>query len=213
MADGNDAFEDGPSSGSGRGRSNGNGSGGAASGPIDPASIGPGTDNGTDDDNYARDADGNVKRNKDGSPQRKRGRKSGSAGSRNATGGASRKDDLKGSIDALTNILALTHMGIATVSNTPEMALSEDEAKLLANAAVPVLEQFDFKPDPRFTAVFGLVVVAGQIYVPRAVLIRMRKAEERAARAKPVYESTSTAHQNDAFEGLGGAGYNGGAVN
>lgn len=86
-------------------------------------------------------------------------------------------------------MLALAHMGIATISNTPEMQLTEQEAKLLATATVPVLEQFDFKPDPRFTAVFGLVVVAGQIYVPRAVLIRMRRAEERAQRAKPIYDT------------------------
>ena len=101
-------------------------------------------------------------------------------------------------------MLALAHMGIATVSNTPEMALSESEAKLLATATVPVLEQFDFKPDPRFTAVFGLIVVAGQIYVPRAVLIRMRKAEERARKAKPVYPSATaglTGMENAAFEG------------
>ena len=101
-------------------------------------------------------------------------------------------------------MLALAHMGIATVSNTPEMMLNETEAKLLATATVPVLEQFNFTPDPRFTAAFTLIVVAGQIYVPRAVNIRMRKADERARRAKPVYPSATTGlsgMENAAFEG------------
>ena len=211
MASGDELFEGGPVRVGRSGGGDVNGGGGTGE-PIDPVALAGGEpDDG--DDSFARNDDGTVKRNKDGSPRRKRGRKSGGS---NASRKATNPHDLKASIDALTNMLALSHQGIAIIANVPEMALNADEARLLATATVPVLEQFDFKPDPRFTAVFGLVMVAGQIYVPRAVLIRMRRSEERARRAKPVYDSQNTAtragHNNDAFEGQSFGGFPG-AVN
>lgn len=63
------------------------------------------------------------------------------------------------------------------------MSLDESEAKLLATAAVPVLEQFNITPDPRFAAAFGLIAACGTVYVPRAVLIRARLADEAQRRA------------------------------
>lgn len=176
------------------------GSGGGDAGAIDPASLvaaGPGTGAGTagdagsgpgDDDGYERDANGNVKRNKDGSPRRKRGRKSGDNSGRGFAGSAKAqsKDDLKRSIDALSNILLVSHLGLSGVTNIPEIALEKSEADLLANATVPVLEQFDFTPDPRFVAVFGLIMACGKVYGPRAYLYRVRKENERAEKAKPV---------------------------
>jgi hypothetical protein len=173
------------------------GGGGGDALAIDPASLVPGSgagtgdgngDGGTGDDGFERDDAGNIKRNRDGSPRRKRGRKS---GSNSGTGFASStkakgKDDLKRSIDALSNILLVSHLGLSGVTNIPEIALEKDDADLLANAAVPVLEQFDFTPDPRFVAVFGLIMACGKVYGPRAYLYRVRKENERAENAKPV---------------------------
>lgn len=94
------------------------------------------------------------------------------------------------SVDALSNILAAIHEGIALVSQTPEMALDKSEADLLASAAVPVLEQFNIAPDPRFAAAFALIAACGTVYVPRALLIRQRIAAQgsnrRAANARPL---------------------------
>lgn len=158
-----------------------------AGGAIDPASLdsGPGTgagaDDGTDGDNYARNADGTVKRNRDGTPTRKRGRK---PGSNNRSRDPKDKGNLKASVDALSNILVIVHAGISGVTNTPELALEKGEGDLLAGAAVPVLDLFDFAPDPRFVAVFGLVMASVQVYGPRAYLIRARLAAEKDAKMK-----------------------------
>lgn len=173
------------------------GGGGGDAGAIDPASLvsaGPGTGAGTatgsgpgdGGDEFERDGDGNIKRNRDGSPRRKRGRKSGynSAGRSAGSGKTQSKDDLKRSIDALSNILMVSHLGLSGI--VPELALEKDDADLLANAAVPVLEQFDFTPDPRFVAVFGLFAAMGKVYGPKAILYRMRKQAEADAKMKRV---------------------------
>jgi hypothetical protein len=75
-------------------------------------------------------------------------------------------------------MLAIVHVGLASVTKTPELVLEEDEAKSLAMASANVLEQFDITPDPRVTAVLGLVTTCGMIYGPRVYLIRERKREE-----------------------------------
>lgn len=101
-------------------------------------------------------------------------------------------------------MLAVVHVGIAGITNTPEMALEDDEARLLAEAAVPVLDQFDFTPDPRFAAAFGLVVASARVYGPRYVLIRARKAkeaeDERAKKARPVGPSQNAAANGAPFQ-------------
>jgi hypothetical protein len=82
-------------------------------------------------------------------------------------------------------MLGVLHIGIAMVTKTPEMVLEDSEAQTLAKAAVPVLDQFNFVPDPRFAAAFGLVVACGQIYGPRFMLINDRRKSETKARPKP----------------------------
>lgn len=160
---------------------------------IDPATIanngggsgGTGGGNGgsgTDDD-FVRDADGNIKRNKDGTPRRKRGRKAGSGNSQSPrkTGA-----DLKGSIDTLSRTLAMLHLGVAGVTKTPELELDTAEADMLANATVNVLREFDITPDPKTEAIFGLIIAASTVYGPRVYVIRKRWQEEASQRLHPV---------------------------
>lgn len=70
------------------------------------------------------------------------------------------------------------------------MQLEKEEAEMLATASVPVLDLFDYAPDPRFIAVFGLLTAGAQVYGPRAYLIRARLKEEaeakRAERARNI---------------------------
>lgn len=151
---------------------------------IDPAALagsGPVGD-GTDADNYARDAAGNVIRNADGSPRRKRGRKpgSGSSGS-GGTAKAQKARNLNGSIDTLSKTLMILHSGIAAITKAPEFEIDKEESDLLANATANVLEQFDLKPDPRAEAIVGLIVAASTIYGPRVYLMRQRKQTARNA--------------------------------
>lgn len=174
-------------------------------GAIDPASAaGIGTDGGGiggdtigDGDNYVRNADGTVKRNRDGSPRRKRGRK---AGNKNPSGNTA---NLKGSIDALTSMLFVGHTMLAGVTNIRELEIDQEEAKLLANGAVPVLDMFDFAPDPRFVAVFGLLAACGQVYGPRVYLYKMRMQQEKDAAMKPAKVVTPAQATTAASVGLG----------
>ena len=77
-------------------------------------------------------------------------------------------------------MLAIVHVGLASVTKTPELELEEDEAKSLAMASANVMEQFNITPDPKVTAVLGLVTTCGMIYGPRVYSIRERKKEEKA---------------------------------
>lgn len=115
------------------------------------------------------------KRNRDGSYTRKRGRRSGGgSGSARST-----KADNSASVDALSRMLAVVHIGIAAVIKSPEMVLDETEAKSLAEATANVLTEFDIRPSPKAEAIFGLVVCSSMIYGPRAYLIIERRKEER----------------------------------
>lgn len=113
------------------------------------------------------------KRNADGSYRRKRGRKAGSSS------GSKRQANNSASVETLSRILAIVHLGIASASKTPELNLDQGEADSLAMATANVLEQFDIRPDPRIEAIVGLVTTAGIVYGPKIYLIRERKKEER----------------------------------
>lgn len=80
----------------------------------------------------------------------------------------------------------IAHVTLAGVTNTPEMELSEDESKILASGIVPVLDQFDFVPDPKITAVIGLIAASARVYGPRVYLIRARLQAEKDAAMKNV---------------------------
>lgn len=114
------------------------------------------------------------KRNADGSFRKRRGRKPNSAPSGNRA-----RSSNKASIEALTRALAIVHLGIASATKTPEIALEDEEAQTLASAVNNVLIEFDIRPDPKSEAIFGLVVAAGSIYGPRVYLVRERKKQER----------------------------------
>lgn len=160
--------------------------------PVVASFLSPGShsgtgasDNGDGSGSVGRDANGTEfdpeqhigrdKLNADGSFRRKRGRKSNSA-----AGGNRSKANNQASIDSLTRMLAVVHVGIAGVLHAPEMMLEDNESAALAGSIANVLEQFDIRPDPRIEAVIGLCVVSGSIYGPRIYNIRERRKQERA---------------------------------
>lgn len=136
-----------------------------------------GDSGGTGSDNTVFDPErhaGPDKRNRDGSYRLKRGRKPGStSANRNRT-----KADHQASIEGLTRILSIVHLGIASATKTPEMALDDEEAKNLAAATATVLQEFDIRPDPKVEAIVGLITAAGMVYGPRVYLITERKKKE-----------------------------------
>lgn len=82
-------------------------------------------------------------------------------------------------------MLGVFHMGIATVTSAPEWMLTEEESRELATAAVPVLDQFDWMPDPKYAAIGGLLIVAGKIYVPRVKATYDRSQQKKRPRPAP----------------------------
>lgn len=132
-------------------------------------------------DEFARDDNGNVLRNKDGSPTRKRGRKPGSgSGSGRKSNGKGNHQTVNEAVETLSKTLLIVHAGLANFMKFEDMALEESECTDLSKSIVNVMDQFDFAPDPRYTAIVGLVSTASMIYAPRYILYKnMKKKEEK----------------------------------
>lgn len=72
----------------------------------------------------------------------------------------------------LTTLLYSIHTMGAIVLKTPEFALDEKEAEALGRAVANVNEQFGgIVVDPKTMSLINLAIVAGGIYVPRAVAV------------------------------------------
>lgn len=123
---------------------------------------------------------GRDKFNSDGSYRRKRGRKTGSGGTGETVRSSSgRKAASTASVESLSRVLLVLHLGLAGATKTPELALEPQEAEALAQATAKVLEEFDVRPNPKVEAIISLGVVAGSIYGPRMYLIADRRKKER----------------------------------
>ena len=169
LAGGDDGFSGHPEISSGT-------TGPASTGFIDPESA--------DEANYVRDEFGNIKYSeKTGKPIRKRGRRSG-GDTQGATKSNSKSARNLKAVDTLSQTLLIVHLGLANITKFDGMNLDKSESDALANSLANVMEQFDYVPDPKFTAVAGLVVTSATIYGPRVYLYRedkKEKAEKRKA--------------------------------
>lgn len=189
QANGESAASDaGTGSGSGTGtdsgKSNATGTGktrdtGAASdnATVNPADIGQ--------DNFERDDSGNVILGVNGKPKKKRGRKPGQKvavkGAPNSS--AKAKEKFNG-VEMLAAQFQILNAGISYMTRFDDFRLDDDEAMDMANATAQVMSQFDYTPDPKVTAVMGLVTTTGMIYGPRIYLYRQelkKKAEKSAS--------------------------------
>lgn len=131
---------------------------------IDPKSA--------DEADYQRDEQGNIKYSeRTGKPLRKRGRR-GAGGNGSAVRSSKKSAGNVQAIETLSQTLLIVHMGIAAIVKYDGFALEKSEADALGVSLANVMEQFDITPDPRFTAVAGLVTTASMIYGPRAYLYR-----------------------------------------
>ena len=73
------------------------------------------------------------------------------------------------------------HVGIAGVTNVPELKLDKVESDMLATSVVDVLDAFDIEVSEKALAVSGLVTACATIYGPRIVVYNIRKNRERKA--------------------------------
>ncbi len=93
-------------------------------------------------------------------------------------------------------MLLYSHLGLAAVSKSPELALDEAEANAIAGAVANCLDVFDVRPDPRVEAVVGLVTTCGPIYATKYFLIRHRKNAERRAAPASAPAPDAAAHMS-----------------
>lgn len=154
------------------------GSGGDGLELVSVASLG-GDDNGgggdgdgIDTDLYQRNADGSVKRNADGSPRKKRGRKAGSGSS-----GTTSKNPL--SVSGIEALLFSTHAILSAALNTPELELEKIESQALAEATANVARHYPTSISAKTIDWCALATCLGLTYGPRVVLVRNRLAKER----------------------------------
>lgn len=117
--------------------------------------------------------------NADGSFRRKRVK-----GGRSASGGTTRPRKASTSLDitGVQAVLYSTHAAIAGATGSAVWALSDGEAKSLAQAIIELERQYPTQIDPRALAWINLFGVAGAIYGTRLFAMRMEGMARRAAR-------------------------------
>ncbi len=131
---------------------------------------------GLEADIYQRNPDGSVKRNGDGSPRRKRGRKAGSSGS----AGSSAKNPV--SVSGVEALLFSTHAILSTALHTPELALEKAESQALAESVANVARHYPTSISAKTIDWAALATCLAFTYGPRAVMIRQRLDAEREQR-------------------------------
>lgn len=138
---------------------------------IDPASI-PDLD-GSGGGSVA--GDGSVS----GSAPKRRGRKPGSTNRSSAKGAPL-------DISGLGNIILNFHMLISGITRAEELLLEKEEADKLAEAMGKVARHYNVEVAAKTTDWINLGIVAGGVYVPRFLAIRIRTAANKASNPKPM---------------------------
>lgn len=110
-------------------------------------------------------------------PRKRRGRKPGTKNKPKET-----SDNLAG----IESILFSIHAMGAAITHTPELALSMEEAHLIADAAQKVAENYPLVVDPKTVAWINLAMVLGTVYGTRIIAIGARHKEERKKRPIPI---------------------------
>jgi hypothetical protein len=85
-------------------------------------------------------------------------------------------------LSALTGLMVGMHALIASGTKTPEMNLSEPEAKEFAKAASNYLRHYNVQATQKTVDMIALMSVSVAIYGPRIYAIRERQKEERVER-------------------------------
>lgn len=155
---------------------------------VDPATATSGSgdgsgDNAGDADEYVRDAAGNIKRNKDGSPRKRRGRKPGSGNSAASGSSAQSKAKAKLSVSGIESLLIGIHLSLAAGLRTPEIALEADESAPLAKAIAEVAQYYPM-PDMTEKAIAwgALIMIVGKTYIPKYMLAQQRIQQTKVAK-------------------------------
>lgn len=131
-------------------------------GIVDPISIVT-SDRGSDGGSYGNNGGAGRK------PRSDKGKK---RGPRN-------KAEVQAYISSLGSVLYLIHSTLSEVTRTPELELSEDEAKNVAKAAEELASQYEIVASEKQKAWFQFLTVCGAVYGTRAIAIAKRKSNEK----------------------------------
>lgn len=154
---------------------------GGSAGGSDP-SAGDGNGGGGNSERVAgpvefeRDDAGNLVRNADGSPRKRRGRKPGAGNGSARKVGQKAKSDI--SITGVEKILLSLHSMAAVGFRAPELMLDETEARAMGEGIMAVQSHYNFDASAEVIAWVNLAMILMGIYGPRIMLIRDRKREE-----------------------------------
>lgn len=85
-------------------------------------------------------------------------------------------------LDSLNFTLFYAHSLLAKVSNTPEIALDESEAKTLAASAMNVMQHYNIKASQKAIDWGNFVLTAGILYAGKFHAISVRKESEKKAK-------------------------------
>ena len=149
------------------------------------------------DDKYIRGDDGEILYDVRGRPRKRRAKRG--SGKQKAQG-------KKLPVDALATFLALAHGTLAAVTKTPELELTENEAKMLANPLAEILVLYDVAPSREILLAMQMAHAGSYVYGPRFFVWRERmkaEAEERRAKAaKNITPPSPVEQAREAFAGM-----------
>lgn len=118
-----------------------------------------------------------------GEPKKRRGRPPGS-GKGKTPGSSSPKSKTVPTLIGIEKILLSMHMMGAAMIGVPELQLSEDESKQLADSIERVAALYDMGMSEKAIAWSQLLMVAGATYGPRIFAYQLRTKAESAAEKK-----------------------------
>lgn len=101
----------------------------------------------------------------------KRGRKAGS-------GKAEATKALAVNVQSLNQVLYSIHAGLAAISHTPELELSEPESKAYADSLAGVLKHYSTSATDKTLSIIQLTFLMAAMYGTRFVAIKKRKEKE-----------------------------------
>ncbi len=88
----------------------------------------------------------------------------------------------------LADKLVIYHRMVATFTKLPELAISRDEALLLAESGLAVADEFDLEVGGKWAVLGAFVLTAGGIYAPRAIVIAARVDKMKNAHTGPIVD-------------------------
>lgn len=123
-----------------------------------------------------------------------RKRRSDAGQKRGTRGGKRRSKNTTSTSEILGRSLYALHQIVATYANSPTFAITEDESKMLAQAAHDLGELYEVKmPSEKAQAWTQLIVVLGTVYGPRAADIFVNAEPEVTSPKHPSREAISIA--------------------